>query len=147
MKIANELLTLTREHHISLSLGNKCVNTAKSNNNTEIKKLCTQVSKVFRKTFAEHFETEELTIFTPLKGKSDALLKLCNQLFDEHQQLYSLAESLHNHPERLLNFGNLLKSHSRLEDRELFPKINLLSDNEKLNILKSSLSHKPIIKI
>lgn len=83
----------------------------------------------------------------PLKYKSDPLLKLCNQLIDEHQQLYQLAQDLPNHPEYLLTFGSLLKSHSRLEDRQLFPKIDLLSDSEKLAIIKSSSCHTPMLKI
>lgn len=58
MKIADELLILTKEHHVSLSLANKCVNTAKSNNASNIKDLCLQISKTFKSTFSEHFETE-----------------------------------------------------------------------------------------
>ncbi len=147
MKIADEFLILTKEHHVSLSLANKCVNTAKSNNASNIKDLCLQISKTFKSTFSEHFETEELTIFMPLKHKLDSLLKLCNQLIDEYQQLYQLAQDLPNHPEYLLTFGRLLKSHSRLEDRQLFPKIDLLSDSKKLAIIKSSLCYTPMLKI
>nr|WP_201342291.1 hemerythrin domain-containing protein [Abyssogena phaseoliformis symbiont] len=131
-----------------LSLANKCVNTAKSNNASNVKDLCLQISKTFKSTFSENFETEELTIFMPLKHKSGSLFKLCNQLIDEHQQLYQLAQDLPNHPECLLAFGNLLKSHSRLEDRQLFPKIDLLSNSEKLAIIKLSSCHtSPMLKI
>ncbi len=147
MKIANELLILTKEHNVSLSLTNNCVNTAKSNNASNIKGLCLQISKTFKSTFAEHCETEELTIFIFLKHKSDSLLKLYNQLINEHQQLYQLAQYLPNHPEYLLTFGSLLKSHSRLEYRQLFTKIDLLSDGEKVAIIKSSAYHTPMLKI
>ncbi len=147
MKIANELLTLAREHHFSLSLGNKCVNTAKSGDTKAIKDLCQKISKTFRNDFSAHFETEELTIFAFLKDKSIELSVLCKQLTDEHQQLYQLAEHLDSHTEQLLTFGSLLKSHTRLEDRALFPKINLLTDDEKLTILASSLRHTPLSKL
>ena len=112
MKIADKRLILTRAHHRSLSLGNKCINTVKSNNTADIKYLCVRISKTFKSTFSDHFETEELTIFAPLKNKSDLLLKLCSQLIDEHQQLHQLVQDLSNHPEYLLTFGNLLKSHT-----------------------------------
>ncbi|WP_340689628.1 DUF2201 family putative metallopeptidase [Candidatus Ruthia endofausta] len=67
-------------------------------------------------------------------------------MIDEHQRLYKLAKDLPNHPEYLLSFGGLLKSHSRLEDRQLFLKIEL-SDSEKFAIIKSSLYHTPMVKI
>jgi hypothetical protein len=111
------------------------------------KHLCVRISKTFKSTFSEYFETEELTFFAPLKNKSDLLLKLCSQLIDEHQQLHPLVQDLSNHPEYLLTFGNLLKSHSRLEDRQLFPKVDLLSDSEKLAIIKPSSCHTPVVRI
>jgi hypothetical protein len=46
MKIADERLILTREHHKSLSLGNKCINTVKSNNTADIKHLCVRISNI-----------------------------------------------------------------------------------------------------
>jgi hypothetical protein len=82
------------------------------------KHLCVRISKTFKSIFSEYFETEELIFFAPLKNKSD-----------------------------LLTFGNLLKSHSRLEYRQLFPKVDLLSDSEKLAIIKPSSCHTPVVRI
>jgi len=147
MKIAPELLILTREHHISLSLGNKAVNTAKSKNESDIKALCLEISQTFRSSFSMHFDTEEETIFMPLKGKSNELETLCNQLIKEHQQLYQLADDLVDHPELLAEFGILLKSHSRAEDRELFPNVSLLSNSERQAIEDSSVKHLSVAKI
>ncbi len=147
MKISPELLILTREHHISLSLGNKAVNTAKSKNNADIEDLCLQISKTFRESFHMHFETEESTIFAPLKGKSSEIDALCERLIKEHQQLYQLAEGLVEHPHHLAEFGELLKTHSRIEDRELFPHIDLLSTSERQAVLKASEKHLPVAKI
>jgi hypothetical protein len=47
----------------------------------------------------------------------------------------------------LLTFGNLLKSHFRLEYRHLFPKVDLLSDSEKLAIIKPSSCHTLVVRI
>lgn len=141
MKVAGELLILTREHHSALSLGNKCVNTSKSNNKEEIQKLCQKTSKNFKLDFHEHFDTEEATIFVFLSEKSADLARLCTQLTLEHQELYKMAVKLIDKPELLEKFGKLLKSHARLEDRELFSNINLLSTTQKRAILNSSAKH------
>lgn len=105
MKIAPELVTLTREHHISLSLSNRCVNLAKIKDKTNINALCLAISHHFETTFKSHFETEEQTLFTPLKNKSGALNNLCEQLEKEHQQLLQMAKSLKTNPELLLGLA------------------------------------------
>ncbi|MBC8494093.1 MAG: hemerythrin domain-containing protein [Candidatus Thioglobus sp.] len=141
MKIADELLTLTREHHIALSLGNKCVNALKAQDANLISELCSKISQNFKMDFHQHFETEEATIFAFLSEKSADLAQLCAKLTHEHQQLYDLANHLVKNPQTLEKFGKLLKSHARLEDRQLFPNINLLSAAERQIILESSLKH------
>ncbi|WP_428087074.1 hemerythrin domain-containing protein [Candidatus Thioglobus sp.] len=141
MKIAEELLALTRQHHTSLSLGNKCVNTAKTNDIEKINELCLTVSKNFKIDFTEHFETEERTIFSFLSVKSADLAQLCAQLTLEHQQLYKMAENLPNKPQTLAEFGTLLKTHTRTEDRQLFVNINLLSTQQRQTILAASNQH------
>lgn len=141
MKIADELLTLTREHHTALSLGNKCVNALKAQDTNLISELCLKISQNFKMDFHQHFETEESTIFAFLSEKSADLDQLCAQLTQEHQQLYDLANDLVKNPQTLEKFGKLLKSNARLEDRQLFPNIDLLSAAERQCILESSLKH------
>jgi hemerythrin-like domain-containing protein len=141
MKIADELLILTREHYAALSLGNQCVNVAKSCDTEKIKPLCGQISANFRQDFCEHFETEEATIFAFLRAKSPQLEKLCDQLIAEHRQLYTLAENLANQSELLEEFGQLLKNHVRLESRQLFPNIERLNAAQRRCILESSTQH------
>ncbi len=141
MKIADELLTLTREHHTALSLGNKCVNAVKAQDTELINELCLKISQNFKMDFHEHFETEEATIFAFLTPKSADLAQLCAHLTQEHQELHKIAEDLVKNPNSLEKFGKLLKSHARTEDRQLFPNINLLSASERQIILESSLKH------
>ncbi|MBT3276564.1 hemerythrin domain-containing protein [Candidatus Thioglobus sp.] len=147
MKIASELLILTREHHTALSLGNKCVNSAKRNDQQEISELCLKISENFKMDFHEHFDTEESTIFVFLSDKSTELTQLCEQLTQEHQELYDLAENLPKNPQTLEKFGKLLKSHARTEDRQLFPNIELLSSSQRQAILDSSTQHASAIKV
>ena len=141
MKIAGELLILTREHHSALSLANKCVNAVKAKDEVEIQTLCEKISQNFKMDFSEHFETEESTIFAFLSEKSADLARLCDDLTLEHQQLYKIAGELLDQPDSLEKFGKLLKSHARLENRQLFPNIDLLSPKQRREILNSSAKH------
>ena len=141
MKIAGELLILTREHHSALSLANKCVNAVKAKDEVEIQTLCEKISQNFKMDFSEHFETEESTIFAFLSEKSADLARLCDDLTLEHQQLYKMAGELLDQPDSLEKFGKLLKSHARLENRQLFPNIDLLSPKQRREILNSSAKH------
>ena len=141
MKIAGELLILTREHHSALSLANKCVNAVKAKNEVEIQIFCEKISQNFKMDFSEHFETEESTIFAFLSEKSADLARLCDDLTLEHQQLYKMAGELLDQPDSLEKFGKLLKSHARLENRTLFPNIDLLSAPQRRQILNSSAKH------
>ncbi len=54
---------------------------------------------------------------------------ICKRLMKEHKYLIYLSSSLADKPELLFEFGQLLKLHTRTEDRELFPNINTLSIN------------------
>ena len=146
MKIAPELLTLSREHHISLSLANKCINTDKTNDKEQIRALCLAISNHFERSFKSHFDTEEFTILMPLKDKSVALRHLCERLEKEHQQLYQMAKTLATNMDLLKEFGSLLKTHTRVEDRELFVHIQLLSQDQRLAIEKMSEQHATPIK-
>jgi hemerythrin-like domain-containing protein len=147
MKIAKELCVLVKEHHVALSLANRCVNVVKSNQIDEIKSLSQLITQDFENNFSEHFATEECSIFSKLKGKSPKLFTLVEQLTIEHQTLLQLAKNLKKNPELLLSFGQLLKSHSRLEDRELFSHINLLSVKQRQYIATISATHAPIMKL
>lgn len=144
MKITDELLTLTREHHQSLSLGNNAVNVHKAGDKAKIKALCLKIAQTFKLAYKQHFETEEQTIFALLKDKSDDLNVLCTQLTNQHQQLYQLAQDLPSQPELLLEFGTLLKTHTRTEDRVLFPNITLLSNEQRQAIQTASQQHNQI---
>ncbi len=146
MKIAKELLTLTKEHHVALSLANHCKNTFQRNNADEINALCTTISQRFSREFKPHFDTEEQTLLKFLASHSNELAQLCAQLIDEHRQLYQLAQALDDDAQRLPEFAELLSAHARLEDRVVFPNINRLSAQQKQQILDASAQHPPAQK-
>ena len=141
MKIAGELIILTREYHFALSLANKCVNAVKAKYWSEIQILCNKISKNLEIDLSEYFNTEESTIFAFLREKLTDLYQLYDQLTLKNQQLYKIASEFTNKSEFLEKFGKLLKSHARLENRELFLNIDLLSPLSRLEILNFSAKH------
>lgn len=141
MIVASELLILTREQYSALSLANNCINAVKTKYKTEIQIFYKKISENLEMDFSEHFNAKKLIIFAFLREKSTDLSQLCDQLTLEHQQLYKIESELTNNPDSLEKFGKLLKSHARLENRELFPNIDLLSPAQRRKILNSSAKH------
>ncbi len=90
----------------------------------------------YETVWRRHFDNEEQAIFIPYSHRDQEVKKLCDQLTLEHQQFDDFIEQMKSgHYEGLLDFGKLLKSHTRMEERELFPLISeLLSETELDNI-------------
>ncbi len=117
MKIPKQLITLTKEHHLSLSLANKAINAKKLGNETAI---CQLIIETFERDFSNHFIFEEQHILPLLKQQNQ---RDCQRIIDEHKRLLNLAKSIN--ASNLLEFGELLKTHTRFEDRVLFKKISI----------------------
>ncbi|SMN13814.1 hypothetical protein BHECKSOX2_1005 [Bathymodiolus heckerae thiotrophic gill symbiont] len=115
MKIPKQLITLTKEHHLSLSLANKAINAKKLDNEMAI---CQQIAKNFKRDFLSHFSFEEQYILPLLKQNNQ---QDCQRIINEHKQLLKLAKDINAN--NLLEFGALLKTHTRFEDRVLFKQI------------------------
>ncbi len=135
MKILVELLPLIKEHHLSLSLANKCINIYNSNNKTAIAKLCQKVSDTFADEFANHFNIEEQFIFKIIKQKNNALNAIIDKLIAEHIQLLELASELSTDNQLLYKFGTLLQQHTRVEDRKVLPFLSDYLTQNQLNTI------------
>jgi hemerythrin-like domain-containing protein len=123
MKVIIKMIALSREHHLSLVLANQCINAVKYKTMLEQEKLRQKVYDNFTKDYETHFLTEERFIFTPLIEQNTNLKIIAIQLTQEHKTLLTLAKNIVINKDLLLEFGLLLKKHTRLEDREVFPYI------------------------
>ncbi len=132
MQRIKQLQPLSMEHHLSLSLAAKSIKTASSGEQTAIKRLCEDIIGDYAKLWRNHLDKEEQYIFVPYFQRSDTVKCLCEQLTQEHKQFDRYIEQMKSgNYAVLLEFGTLLKTHTRLEERELFPKIaELLSQQE-----------------
>ncbi|MBT3722860.1 MAG: hemerythrin domain-containing protein [Gammaproteobacteria bacterium] len=137
-----QLQPLSMEHHLSLSLAARAIKTANTGEQNEIKLLCEKIINDYTVVWRKHFDNEEQTIFIPYSNRSPEIDQLCKQLTQEHQQFDTFIEQMKSgNTDVLLEFGTLLKTHTRLEERELFPKISeVLSTKELDEIYKEITS-------
>ncbi len=85
-----------------------------------------------------HFKDEENILFPIVKSRDDKVDDLINVILNEHKKIKALVSSLKKDQDSedvLDDLGNLLESHIRKEERELFPLIqNLLNDEELIHL-------------
>jgi len=136
MKRIEALANLSREHHESLKLAKQCLDTLASGDKARIEALCRDVANNFDTSWDRHFHNEEATIFsitTTLEGK---IHELGEQLVKEHDRMRDMAKSMKaGDCSRLREFGELLRSHTRVEERELFPLVETHFSPEQLAII------------
>ena len=137
MKRKEQLIRLSKDHHQSLVLAKKCINTHASNDADLIALLCQSIVESFDAVWEKHFAIEEEGVFKQAAAYSDQLNALCQQLIDEHQQLRSLKENMARGDYSCLGeFGEILKRHTRVEERELFPLVEHAFSETELELVR-----------
>ncbi len=89
----------------------------------------------FNNQLRNHFKQEEEFLFEGVKGKTEDIDDLINDLKREHVLMLEKVESLNhsfNLVEDMNELGILLENHVRKEERELFQKIQTLFSTEEL---------------
>ncbi len=144
MKRSPELIPLSKEHHESLVLAKKCQRTAAAGNRDDIEQLCQQISGTFPDKWEPHFRSEEKGIFTLAENHGGEMASLCQRLKQEHDQLREIYRAMKGGDCSGLNaFGELLQTHTRKEERELFPLIESSFSDEQLKLLLATAKHRP----
>jgi len=133
------------EHHLSLSLAARAIRIARENNTNAIEELCQSIVAEYPLVWQKHFAREEDYIFNLYKHRRARIEELCEQLEQEHRQFDTFvaqmqADNISVLREVLSEFGKLLKSHTRLEERELFPLISEALSEEELDGIYTGIS-------
>ena len=88
----------------------------------------------------KHFEDEEKILFPVVNGKDDEIDNLVEKIITEHKKIKQLINRLESDEdvENTLNeLGNILESHIRKEERDLFMKIQkILTEDELITVEK-----------
>jgi len=87
-----------------------------------------------------HFNHEEVILFPLALGKDEELDAMISDILDEHDKIHKAVSRISegNLEQNLDEFGLLLESHIRKEERVLFPKIEEILGDE-LNILDGQI--------
>lgn len=97
----------------------------------------------FHDKLLPHFQAEEQCIAAVLMGKDPQLDTKLTEMIQEHRQLSDFFQSIPGSDSQetvLHDTGKLLEKHIRSEERELFPLIEQLFDDEFLVKISDSLT-------
>ncbi|MEO8331860.1 MAG: hemerythrin domain-containing protein [Gallionella sp.] len=123
MKRAQLLIQLSREHHAALVMAKR----ARSIQADDRHQFLHDFERRWNKELAPHFAEEERMLPPLLEAAGEA--SLVERLLSDHQQLRALSRRLIDGDiEAGESFGKLLAEHVRFEERELFPRYEILAD-------------------
>ena len=91
----------------------------------------------------KHFADEEKILFPAVKGKDDEIDNLFEEIITEHKKIKQLINHLksdENVENTLDEFGHILESHIRKEERILFGKIQEVLTEDELTALENQLT-------
>ena len=121
------LIPLSREHHygLMLCLGIRRGLSLHGSDDVWAREKASQVARFFETDLAAHFQAEEESLFPTMKDFAGAA-DVVSELLADHRTMKRLVERLGGTEgaERLATlseFADLLDSHIRKEERELFP--------------------------
>ncbi len=142
MKRSEILIPLSQDHHHGLKLAMLISKDAPEYNNlpNDLEGKVLYAINAWEKELSIHFKNEEKKLFPAVKGRSDEIDNLINELLEEHksieQLVYSLKEN-NSKEETLDELSRALKSHIRKEERDLFDKIQIeFSEDELKNLVE-----------
>jgi hemerythrin-like domain-containing protein len=122
------LIRLSHDHHHALAMALRCRKHAlgqmNPGNPQALKGQAVEVKTFFDTNLRLHFEAEEKVLFPLIIAASPDAEALVAKLIGEHERLRQEATALDNEArlsKTLFNLGDLLESHVRCEERELFP--------------------------
>lgn len=134
MKRTEALIPLSKDHHKALVTA-KRINDLAEEAEVEIRNYWYAKREVLLRELTPHFETEEQTLLPLLKEIST---DLSERLLSDHRLMLSMLRDEDN--VQPIEFAELLKTHVRFEEREMFPLLEeKYGDSELLSRLKGEL--------
>ena len=137
MKRHPALQTFSREHQHTLSLAQQIIRAVKTEDQPLLFDLKGKVYRFYKDELIPHFEHEEASFFKIIADNYPQYHQLIEPYLAEHKTLLAMAKRIGELSEddhlsdELEAFAILLKSHTRKEERELFPMIeDCFSDSE-----------------
>lgn len=135
MKICAQLQKLSQDHLDALVFAEEIAKTAEEGSDVELTEGIERVRKYYDRELEEHLQHEEQTIFAPLVQQHPAHIELCITLGKEHGFIRTVIEelTLETAKKNLADFALVLRNHSLMEERELFPLLGSLFTEAQLD--------------
>lgn len=146
MKRHESLIPLSKQHHNALILAQLIKKDAPRYNGlpTTLEGKREYTLNKFRDHLVPHFEAEELILIPFILGSDKEVDEISQKVINQHKQISDLVEEIRKQKDVEINLdrlGNLISEHVRLEERDLFQKIqNVFSENQ-LEKLAQQLSY------
>ena len=118
MKRIPELRDLSDDHHTGLALARRCKQVGHPKSEPSPEAVWNQVLDAFSSHLEPHFQIEEQHLLPALESIGEA--SLAGRIREDHRSLRALRESKAPNPTLINQFGELLESHIRFEEREVF---------------------------
>lgn len=157
MKRIEQLQVLSKEHHQSLVLAQNAIKTSMAGDFDMISMLCKKIVDEYPGVWMVHFKIEEESIFhifaekskqsnTILQQGDREAIRLCEKLHQEHLAMNDYYTQMKAGNFSVLGeFGELLRQHTRTEERQLFPLLeNLLTHKELDKVYQTSIKYRQI---
>jgi hemerythrin-like domain-containing protein len=143
LKRINKLISYSRDHRSSLLVAQMMKKNAPAYPGLpqDLQGKMQYIHMHFVTHMFPHFEKEEAELFPAVKGKSEEIDNMIDELINEHAQLMHNINSLPHvaDPVTLMDTtGRLLERHIRKEERELF---QMIQDNFTEEELAKNLPH------
>jgi len=135
MKRVEQLQDLSREHHGSLVMAKKIADIAEGGSDADLVEAIETIKTYYDDELEVHFQHEERTIFAPIFEMYKEHIGIATVLLKEHGQIRTLIPQMTAESARkdLADFALMLKDHTRMEERELFPLVEELFTDEQLD--------------
>lgn len=118
MKRIPELRDLSDDHHLALVLAQRCRRTNRSDSQWSPEQLWAQVQELMTSHLEPHFRIEETILLPALEALGEE--SLVERIVDDHAALRELCAAHTPDRVRVVRFGELLESHIRYEERQVF---------------------------
>lgn len=118
MKRVPQLRDLSDDHHTGLVLARRCRQAGRPDSESSPEVVWNQVLEAFSSHLEPHFQIEEQHLLPALEAMGEAAL--ARRIREDHSALRALRESDAPSRASIDHFGELLESHIRFEERQVF---------------------------
>ncbi len=139
MQRYEQLQDLSREHHQSLKMAKDLANLVKQGSDDEIRQSVKKLTDYYDGELEKHFQHEEQVIFSLFFKHYREHMQIAILLLKDHGAMRALIHriktqqpALEELKKELTDFALMLKDHTRMEERTLFPLVESLFTKEQL---------------